>query len=158
MYQNSYLGPSFNSYIVIEKTIDLSKINPGRIFIFPHSMAVLFYGHFNLSGSSVSMETIFFLCCLGLQVTLVYGPYLRQVREDGKIHNCWLQRICCSLQEGGRSVRRSKGVGTCRLDCHCMGSNPARGSYENGRWDDPLHRRCPKDPKQDMSGRPANDS
>ena len=58
----------------------------------------------------------------------------------------------------GRSGQRSKGVGTCHLDCHCMGSNPARGSYENGRWDDPLHRRCPNDPKQDMSGRPANDS
>ena len=49
-------------------------------------------------------------------------------------------------------------VKACCLDWACMGSNPVSGTNENGRWDDPLHRRCPNDPEQDVSGRPAHDS
>ena len=49
-------------------------------------------------------------------------------------------------------------IGTCGLGCPCMGSNPVSGTNENGHWVDPLHRRCPIDPKQDVSGRPAHDS
>ena len=35
---------------------------------------------------------------------------------------------------------------------------PAEAATKMGLWDCPLHRRCPNDPKQDVSGRPAHDS
>ena len=43
-----------------------------------------------------------------------------------------------------RGATSGPGAGTCCLGCACMGSNPVSSTNENGRWDDSLHRRCPK--------------
>ena len=48
--------------------------------------------------------------------------------------------VLIPFHSGGRGGRRGKGVGTCCLDCLCMGSNPACGTNENGRWVDPPYK------------------
>ena len=62
------------------------------------------------------------------------------------------------IEIGKRGVEVGNVVGTCCLHWSCQGSSAGGGSNENGHLEDPLHRMCPSIPKQDVSGRPADNS